>query len=70
MSVLKGTIEKIKNLEAEKKKLLLEIQELQKIADAKTAALDSEVNTLRDEIKSLKILMGVSESNVDRRFKK
>jgi len=41
----------MKNLEAEKKKLLLEIQELQKVADAKTAALEREVNALRDEVK-------------------
>jgi len=70
MSSLKGRIEKIKNLEAEKKKLLLEIAELQKVADAKTAALESEVSILRDEIKSLKILMGESKSSVDWRLKK
>jgi len=70
MSSVKGTIEKMKNLEAEKKKLLLEIEELQKVADAKTAALESEVSTLRDEIKSLKILMGESKSSVDWRLKK
>ena len=70
MSSLKGRIEKIKNLEAEKKNLLLEIEELQKVADAKTAALESEVSILRDEIKSLKILMGESKSSVDWRLKK
>jgi hypothetical protein len=48
---LRNIIEKIKNLEAEKKKLLLEIEELQKVADAKTAALESEVSALRDETK-------------------
>ena len=70
MSNLKNTIEKIKNLEAEKKKLLLEIEELQKIADTKATALESEVDALRDEIKSLRILMGGSEPGVDRRLKK
>jgi len=70
MSSLKGRIEKIKNLEAEKKKLLLEIAELQKVADAKTAALESEVSILRDEIKSLKILMGESKPSVNWRLQK
>jgi uncharacterized protein (UPF0335 family) len=58
MSGLKNTIEKIKNLEAEKKNLLLEIEELKKMADAKATALESEIAALREEVKSLKILMG------------
>ena len=58
MSSLKDTIGKIKNLEAEKKNLLLEIEELKKIADAKANALESEITKLRDDVKSLKILMG------------
>ncbi|MGD0645440.1 MAG: hypothetical protein ABSA75_11095 [Candidatus Bathyarchaeia archaeon] len=74
MSSLQNTIEKIKNLEAEKKNLLLEMEKLQKIADAKATALENEVGALRDEIKSLKILMNVSEPNaepnVDRKLKK
>ncbi len=70
MSSIKNTIEKIKKLEAEKKNLLLEIEELQKIADAKATALESEVSALRDEIKSLRILMGGSEPSVGQRFKK
>ncbi|MCW3996547.1 MAG: hypothetical protein NWE98_10440 [Candidatus Bathyarchaeota archaeon] len=52
---LKATIEKIKSLEAEKKNLLLEIEGLKKIADAKALALESEVGALRDEVKTLKI---------------
>jgi uncharacterized protein (UPF0335 family) len=70
MSSLKDTIEKIKSLEAEKKNLLLEVEELKKIADAKATALESEVSALRDEIKSLKILMNGPESSVDRKLKK
>ena len=70
MSSLKNTIEKIKSLEAEKKDLLLEMEELQKTADAKATALESEVGALRDEIKSLKNLMNVSEPSVDRKQKK
>ena len=70
MSSLKDTIGKIKNLEAEKKNLLLEIEELKKMADAKATALESEIGALRDEIKSLKILMNGPEPSVDRKFKK
>ena len=58
MSSLKSTIDKIKALEAEKKNLLVEIEGLKKIADAKALALESEVGMLRDEVKSLKVLVG------------
>ena len=57
-SSLKNTVEKIKTLEAEKKNLLVEIEGLKKIADAKAVALESEVGVLRDELKSLKTLVG------------
>jgi uncharacterized protein (UPF0335 family) len=70
MSSLKNTIEKIRNLEDEKKSLLLEIGELQKAADAKATALESEVGALRDEIKALKNLMMAPEPSVDRKQKK
>jgi hypothetical protein len=58
MSSLKDTIERIRNLEAEKKNLLAEIEELTKLADAKVLSLENEVASLRQEAKSLKILMG------------
>lgn len=58
MSSLQNTIEKIKNLEAEKKSLLAEIDELKKMADAKASALETEVASLREEAKTLKTLMG------------
>jgi CHASE3 domain sensor protein len=58
MSNLKNTIERLKNLKAEEKKLLLEIEELKKTADARATALESEIAALREEVKSLKILMG------------
>ena len=58
MSSLKNTIEQIKSLEDEKKSLLLELEELKKTADAKATALEREVDALREEAKSLKILMG------------
>jgi uncharacterized protein (UPF0335 family) len=62
-SSLKNTIEKIKTLEAEKKNLLVEIEGLKKIADAKAVSLESEVGALRDEVKSLKTLVGSELSN-------
>jgi hypothetical protein len=60
-SSLKTTIEKIKTLEAEKKNLLIEIEGLKKMADAKAAALENEIGALRNDVKSLKILMNVPE---------
>ncbi len=64
---LKTTIDKIKALEAEKKNLLVEIEGLRKMADAKAVALESEVGTLREEVKSLKILVG-PETNVSNKI--
>jgi hypothetical protein len=57
VSSLKVTIEKIRNLEAEKKNLLLEIEELKKMADVKAANLENEIVSLREEIESVKILL-------------
>jgi hypothetical protein len=51
--------EKIKTLDAEKKNLLLEIEELKKLAESKTRALESEVGMLREEVESLRTLLGV-----------
>ena len=58
MSSLKDTIQKIRNLQVEKQNLLLEIEELTKLADAKAIALENEVASLRQEAKSLRALMG------------
>ena len=49
MSNFKSTIERIRALESERKNLLLEIEELKRMADAKAKALESEINMLRDE---------------------
>ena len=57
MSSLQATIEKIKNLEAEKKNLLTEIEELEKMANAKATSLENEIASLREEAKTLKTLM-------------
>jgi uncharacterized protein (UPF0335 family) len=62
VSSLKSTIDKIKSLESEKKSLLVEIEGLKKMADAKANTLESEVSVLRDEVKSLKVLVGPEAS--------
>jgi len=57
MSSLQTTIEKIKQLEAEKKALQAELHELKKMADAKAASLENEIAVLREEARVLKMLM-------------
>ena len=47
-------MEKLKSLEAEKKNLLRELKKLKKTAGTRIAALESEVNALREEVKSEK----------------
>jgi hypothetical protein len=48
-------------LESERKNLLLEIDELKKMADSKAKALESEVSMLRDEVRSLRMILGGTE---------
>ena len=55
---IRENVERIRTLEGEKKKLLLEIQELEKIADAKTAKLENEILLLKEQIISLKVWFG------------
>ncbi|MEM2118392.1 MAG: hypothetical protein QXN36_08570 [Candidatus Bathyarchaeia archaeon] len=61
MSNFKNVIEKIKSLEAERNNLMLEIEELKKMADSKAKALESEISMLREEVKSLRVLLGAEE---------
>ena len=65
MSSFKSIAEKIRALEAERKNLLLEIEELKKMADAKAKALESEINMLRDEVKSLRTLLSGEERETE-----
>ena len=58
MSSLKETIEKIKTLETEKQNLIVEIEGLKKMAGEKAVSLENEIAALREEAKSLKMLMG------------
>jgi len=62
MNSFKNVVEKLKTLETERKNLLLEIEELKKMADSKTKALESEISMLREEVKSLRILLGAEET--------
>lgn len=61
VNTLKNLREKLKTLEGERSNLLLEIDELKKMAEAKATALESEIGMLREEVKSLKQLLGVGE---------
>jgi hypothetical protein len=64
MSSIKSTVEQIRALEAERQNLMLEIDELKKMADAKAKALESEITMLRDEVKELRLLLS-GESDED-----
>jgi uncharacterized protein (UPF0335 family) len=70
MSSFKSTIERIRALESERKNLLLEIDELKRMADAKAKALESEISMLRDEVKSLRILLSGEDFEADSGQKK
>jgi hypothetical protein len=61
MSSFKSVVERLRTLENERKNLVLEIEELKKMADSKAKALESEVGMLRDEVKSLRVLLGAEE---------
>ncbi len=70
MSNIKNTVEQIRSLEAERGNLLLEIEELKKMADAKAKALESEINMLRDEVKELRLLLSGEDNGDDLHRKK
>ena len=65
MNNIKSTIEQIRALETERQNLLLEIEELKKMADAKARALESEINMLRDEVKELRLLLSGDEDTIN-----
>jgi uncharacterized protein (UPF0335 family) len=70
LSSFKSTIERIRALETERKNLLLEIEELKRMADAKAKALESEITMLRDEVRSLRVLLSGEEIDSDLRKKR
>ena len=65
MSSFKSVVDKLKSLESERRNLLLEIEELRKMADSRAKALENEVSMLREEVKSLRILLGSEEQEVE-----
>ena len=65
MNNIKSTIEQIRALETERQNLLLEIEELKKMADAKARALESEINMLQDEVKELRLLLSGDEDTIN-----
>jgi hypothetical protein len=68
-SSLKTTIEKIRALEVEKKNLLVEIEGLKKMVDAKALSLENEVGALREEAKALKVLVTGPDTVVSNKLK-
>ena len=65
MSNFKSVIERLRTLENERKNLLLEIEELRKMADSRAEALQSEVSMLKEEVRSLRVLLGADEPEPD-----
>jgi len=61
MQTLKNLREKIKTLETERANLMIEIDNLKKVAESRANALESEVSMLREEVKSLRDLLGYTE---------
>ena len=70
MNSFKSVVDKLKGLETERRNLLLEIEELKKMADSKAKALENEVSMLREEVKSLRVLLGTGEPEVPQEPKK
>jgi len=61
MQTLKNLRGKIKTLETERANLMIEIEKLKKMAESKASALEGEVSMLREEVKSLRDLLGYAE---------
>ena len=60
MQTLTSLREKIQTLETERANLMTEIVELRRVAESKADALESEVNMLREEVRSLRDFLGYS----------
>jgi predicted nucleic acid-binding Zn-ribbon protein len=61
MQTLTHLREKIKTLETERANLMGEIENLRKVAESRADALETEVSGLREEVRSLKDLLGHTE---------
>ena len=58
MSNTKDTVIKVRNLEEEKQNLLAQFEELKKLAEMKSMTLENEISAIKDQIESLKAVMG------------
>jgi septal ring factor EnvC (AmiA/AmiB activator) len=58
MQTLKALREKIKTLETERASMMVEIEKLKKAAESRASVLECEIGQLREEIQSLKELLG------------
>jgi hypothetical protein len=65
MSNFKSVIERLRTLENERKNLLLESEELRKMADSRADALQNEVTMLKEDVRSLRMLLGADEPEPD-----
>jgi DNA repair exonuclease SbcCD ATPase subunit len=61
MQTLMNLREKINTLETERANLMVEIEKLRKVAESRVDALEGEVSTLRNDVKSLRDLLGYKE---------
>ena len=61
MQTLVNLREKINTLETERASLMVEIENLRKVAESRVDSLESEVSTLRSEARSLRALLGSEE---------
>ncbi len=64
MQTLKALREKIQALEAERAGLMGDLEKLRKAAESRALALEAEVSQMREEVKSLKELLGTVEKQV------
>ena len=61
MQTLANLREKIKTLEIERANLMVEIEDLRKVAEARVNALENEVMILKNDAKSLRDLLGYQQ---------
>jgi len=61
MGQVEDTIERLKFLEVEKENLLVEVEELKKMANEKALDLENEVEALHYQVSGLKLLIAKSE---------
>jgi DNA repair exonuclease SbcCD ATPase subunit len=61
MQTLMNLREKISTLETERASLMVEIENLRRVAESRVDALEGEVSMLRNEVKSLRDLLGYKE---------